>query len=506
MNSAVNRRDFVRWMSLATASACLPTQVRAQAVARPRTPPRVRRSVSELDPDGPEVKALKAGVAAMKKRSVADMGAKTGWIGQANIHLNYCPHGNWFFLPWHRAYLYYFEQICREASGTEDFTLPYWDWSTHPTIPEVFWGDATNPLNHGDIDPDFPGPHVGRAIGPADPIPAEFVGPNVISSIFDNPDFVLAIGSDPAPKPRPNDGKSRAAGLLEGTPHNGVHGTILGDMGDLLSPRDPIFWLHHANVDRLWALWAERHPGAFPSEATYLDYAMKDFWDKDGMAAGMTVRQTLNTFDLGYRYSDQRPPGVMMTAAGRPREVDRPVVQDSTKVDGFAGLQHPLQVELTPKPDLKAGLAEIARVGAAPPHIFGAAPGAAPDAVVPSQGIARVKIGGFEKQLPSGAFVRVFLNCNYLSPATPRDDIHYIGNFSFFGGAAGHGDAAGHDHNPQGASFYVDATSTIKALARTTGFDPAQLKIGLLVKQGKGTKAQDQVLELRPNQVEVAVI
>ena len=39
----------------------------------------------------------------------------------------YCEHGNQLFLPWHRAYLYYFEQALQDlAPGV---TLPWWDWT-----------------------------------------------------------------------------------------------------------------------------------------------------------------------------------------------------------------------------------------------------------------------------------------------------------------------------------------------------------------------------------------
>jgi tyrosinase len=37
--------------------------------------------------------------------------------------------------------------------------------------------------------------------------------------------------------------------------HGGVHNAIGGDMMTSHSPADPIFFLHHANVDRLWAQW-----------------------------------------------------------------------------------------------------------------------------------------------------------------------------------------------------------------------------------------------------------
>jgi tyrosinase len=43
--------------------------------------------------------------------------------------------------------------------------------------------------------------------------------------------------------------------VLESAPHNPVHDIIGNVMATMRSPTDPIFWLHHANVDRLWAAW-----------------------------------------------------------------------------------------------------------------------------------------------------------------------------------------------------------------------------------------------------------
>jgi tyrosinase len=42
--------------------------------------------------------------------------------------------------------------------------------------------------------------------------------------------------------------------------HNRVHVWIGGDMGLGTSPNDPVFFLNHCNVDRIWAAWQERHP------------------------------------------------------------------------------------------------------------------------------------------------------------------------------------------------------------------------------------------------------
>jgi tyrosinase len=44
--------------------------------------------------------------------------------------------------------------------------------------------------------------------------------------------------------------------------HNSVHVWVGGDMSLSSSPNDPAFFLHHCNVDRIWAAWQERHPDA----------------------------------------------------------------------------------------------------------------------------------------------------------------------------------------------------------------------------------------------------
>ena len=49
---------------------------------------------------------------------------------------------------------------------------------------------------------------------------------------------------------------------FEDGPHNRVHGWVGGTMNDIfVSPADPLFWLHHAEVDRIWHRWQQSHPG-----------------------------------------------------------------------------------------------------------------------------------------------------------------------------------------------------------------------------------------------------
>ncbi|MGH3426206.1 MAG: tyrosinase family protein, partial [Mycobacteriales bacterium] len=104
----------------------------------------VRRDVWSLGASGswdPITTGYAQAVAAMKARPVTD---PTSWAYQAAMHATYadappgavwnqCQHASWYFLSWHRMYLYYFERIARKAvaaeGGPADWALPYWNYS-----------------------------------------------------------------------------------------------------------------------------------------------------------------------------------------------------------------------------------------------------------------------------------------------------------------------------------------------------------------------------------------
>ena len=50
---------------------------------------------------------------------------------------------------------------------------------------------------------------------------------------------------------------------LEGA-HNNVHNAVGGQMAQANSPADPLFWLHHSNMDRIWSAWQATPNGANP--------------------------------------------------------------------------------------------------------------------------------------------------------------------------------------------------------------------------------------------------
>jgi tyrosinase len=156
------------------------------------------------------------------------------------------PFSNEDFLPWHRMYLYYFEAIIRDVSGDKSFTLPYWNYST------------PDPATHGVIPPEFtkkndplfaslyvenrnPGINMGQPIDKGQP--AGTLGTTSLAECF----------YDPTGGVHPGFCNALDFGL-----HGVVH-VLVGDLKNMgsvpWSAQDPIFWLHHCNVDRLWASW-----------------------------------------------------------------------------------------------------------------------------------------------------------------------------------------------------------------------------------------------------------
>ena len=82
----------------------------------------VRKDVSRLTDN--ELASLREGFRVLRQRSANNANSPLDWLGQANIHRDACAHENWWFLPWHRAYLYYFERILREAANDPSLALP----------------------------------------------------------------------------------------------------------------------------------------------------------------------------------------------------------------------------------------------------------------------------------------------------------------------------------------------------------------------------------------------
>lgn len=251
----------------------------------------VRKNVYNLTAG--EINSIRAGVAAMKALPVSD---KTSWQYQAAIHgtilpaagnplWNTCTHSPSpnaiFFLSWHRMYLYFFERILRAKSGNPNLTLPYWDYQTNGAIPidYRFPANAANALYNA-----------SRALAINNP---SLTNPGTLPSAIS-----IRINSALT-----NIDYYTFQSALE-NPHGGVHVSVGGDMSDVRrAALDPVFWLHHANIDRLWEAWLSKCGSrANPKDATWLNKTYS-FVDETGTIVNMKGSQVVKTAaTLNYRY------------------------------------------------------------------------------------------------------------------------------------------------------------------------------------------------------------
>jgi tyrosinase len=183
-----------------------------------------------------------------------------------DIHSNaaHQPHGNPRFLPWHRIYLLRLEALLMMVDPS--VCIPYWKSSEEQAFPSWLLG-FTPTVNLAS------GPHtVTRNIGAFATLPNAAAVAGVLANATFNP-FGAA---------------------LEGV-HNSGHVWVGGSMQSILTaPCDPVFWMHHAEIDRLWSVWQASHPGQHPPLAGAA--AVMDPWSE-------TEADTRDIEALGYTYA-----------------------------------------------------------------------------------------------------------------------------------------------------------------------------------------------------------
>ncbi|HYO56498.1 tyrosinase family protein [Archangium sp.] len=181
-------------------------------------------------------------------------------------------HSGPAFLPWHRYFLLRFEGYLRSALGDPDFRLPYWDWAADAALADPrqsplwtetamgrftapgTWQVRVVPAERGLTRLSRPRP-LDRALGRGGALPTRDAVRTILRDqvLYDAPPY--------------NSTSNGFRNYLEGWEgpariHNNVHVWMGGDMTDSTSPNDPVFFLHHCNVDRIWQAWRLRYPNA----------------------------------------------------------------------------------------------------------------------------------------------------------------------------------------------------------------------------------------------------
>jgi tyrosinase len=257
----------------------------------------LRKSVDTLSDS--ELASLRNAYARMMQ--IADNRGYNFWAGFHGVPGNYCWHAPRFilgrsynlFLPWHRAYIRYFELAAQDQDS--DAVLPWWDWTLGRSIPASF----STPTVDGESNPLYKAHiYVPDANPPLDRDTRRFPGEGVPDTVrLPTAEEIAALYSITQFQEFSNalqDIHNRIHGWTGGiSQENGQ--LVGGDMGSVATAAyDPIFWSHHCMIDRIWYLWQIRN-GVNNIPVDYLSQILTPF--------RYTVRDVLNIGTLGYDYA-----------------------------------------------------------------------------------------------------------------------------------------------------------------------------------------------------------
>ncbi|CAL1353513.1 unnamed protein product [Linum trigynum] len=283
------------------------------------TPIRVRRFAHRLDEES--IAKYEKAVSIMRSLPYSD---PRSFTRQANLHCQYCTgsflqqhstlpvrvHKTWIFFPWHRMLLYFHEKILGSLIGDDTFAIPFWPWDLPDgmTLPAFYLNGSF--INHQRDPTHFP-PAVADLdfqLAPGGTSPEEQTDLNLAlmynqmvsgaktAELFMGCAYKTGEGGD-----------CFGPGTMERAPHNTIHKWVGSafhtgreDMGVFYSAaRDPSFYAHHSNIDRLWEVWRATHPEV--NDPEFLDSYMY-FHDDTSRLVRIRFRDVMDIDKLRYRY------------------------------------------------------------------------------------------------------------------------------------------------------------------------------------------------------------
>jgi len=175
----------------------------------------------------------------------------------AYVHLHQTTHHghmHFNFLPFHRRLVLEVETHLQHLSGSCELTIPYWNWAAEKHQfgkSEVWSEDRFGHLKAGCVDNGVAnGWKYEKCLNRGD---TQLWTPHLYGKVL--PDW------------KSLQKKLKQQKMYEDVRptfeywHNSMHCAVHGDMCTLKAPRDPIFYVHHAFIDRAWAMWQDMHPG-----------------------------------------------------------------------------------------------------------------------------------------------------------------------------------------------------------------------------------------------------
>lgn len=314
---------------------CLPTGVKIKEFQFPdaNEPVRVRKNAASLDEETIE----KINQAYLKMRALPANDPRSMNV-QQNIHCGYCTevflqqnstkkleiHRNWLLLPFHRWYVYFHERILASLIDDPTFAIPYWNWDNqssihHPSpnaIPE--WMYTKPGLYDENRDPDHAPPaladlHWGPFFGDEVPPGTTDAELRNLNNAFLY-EAIVSGGTLPdlfmGGLYRFDEDLPYTPALYEIGPHAAIHGWVGSSTmpkGEDMAPsytaaRDPMFFAHHSNVDRMFRDWkALGGRRNFPWDTDWWNSSFL-FYDEKGEMVRVTVAQSLDIDRLRYTF------------------------------------------------------------------------------------------------------------------------------------------------------------------------------------------------------------
>ncbi|KAL3576570.1 hypothetical protein D5086_021853 [Populus alba] len=298
----------------------------------PFSPLRTRRAAHLVDED--YVAKYAKAISLMKSLPEDD---PRNFYQQANVHCAYCDdayeqvgfpkleldvHFCWLFFPWHRYYLYFYERILGKLINDPTFALPFWNWDSPSgmQMPYIFT-NPKSPLYDQFRDQNHQPPvllDLDYAAGDPNPTNANQVYSSNLRVMYKQ---MVSGAAKPTlffGKPyRAGDDPRPGAGTIESTPHNNIHRWTgdptqenTEDMGNFYSAaRDPIFFCHHSNVDRMWTIW-KTIPGGLRRDISDPDWLNSEFlfYNENAELVRCKVRDCLDNRRLRYTYQNVEIP------------------------------------------------------------------------------------------------------------------------------------------------------------------------------------------------------
>ena len=362
---------------------------------------------------------------------------------------HFAASGEPYFCPWHRMYLCFFEAIIRKVLNDTTFSLPYWNYSVAAGYPlpsefrmqnDPLWGPLFRPNRRAVVNNGQP---IFTNIGVAGDL---------------NPQSALnQVNYLPTGNAVPGFNRALDQGV-----HGNVHvfvGNAQG-MGQVpWAANDPIFWMHHCNIDRIWASW-NNSGHANPTTAAWSNKTFT-FASATGTAVTAVVKDYTNTTKCQYKYDAligapilvAIPPNVLKQIPNLKKGPPPVLTKQPTPLT--EAVAAPLAMPATSGPvELGAGPVRVPLRSTSATETVGGSLLSSRLESLPEQNRLYLIINNLRAAAPPETLYRVYLD---LPEGTPDDPLnsHYVGSFNFFE-AVPHGEEhAGHGAGARPYSFDI---------------------------------------------------